>query len=164
MIVYHIFSIEGQIRDCEDPVRQSGLQQGERSVEKLSTGRKNEKWDRCKKWELFACVHTASPQAFSELQLQNAELRRRLEDADLCKNNCNTSTSLPTPAVEEKQGVNNNNMSLPPFYPGGDPLKLDLEEVKLDTLDGGSKMIPEVIDSTKVYIWHPLFISLLLPG
>ena len=82
--------------------------------------------------------------------MQNAELRRRLEDADLCKNNCNTSNSLPTPAVqrlEEKQGVNNNNMSLPPFYPGGDPLKLDLEEVKLDALDGGSKMIPEVIDS-----------------
>ena len=112
----------------------------------------------------FACVHTASPQAFSELQLQNAELRRRLEDADLCKNNCNTSNSLPTPAVEEKQGVNNNNMSLPPFYPGGDPLKLDLEDVKLDTLDGGSKMIPEVIDSKKGYIWHPSFISLLLPG
>ena len=151
MIQYHIFSTEGQIRDCEDPVRQSRLQQRERSVEKLSTGKRNEKWDRCKKWELFACVHTASPQAFSELQLQNAELRRRLEDADLCKNNCNTSTSLPTPAVEEKQGVNNNNnMSLPPFYPGGDPLKLDLEEVKLDTLDGGSKMIPEVIDSKKV--------------
>ena len=71
---------------------------------------------------------------------------------------------MPTPAVEEKQGVNNNNMSLPPFYPGGDPLKLDLEEVKLDTLDGGSKMIPEVIDSKKGYIWHPSFTSLLLPG
>ena len=96
--------------------------------------------------------------------MQNAELRRRLEDADLCKNNCNTSTSLPTPAVEEKQGVNNNNMSLPPFYPGGDPLKLDLEEVKLDTLDGGSKMIPEVIEAKKVYIWHSSFTSLLLPG
>ena len=72
---------------------------------------------------------------------------------------------MPTPAVEEKQGVNNNNnMSLPPFYPGGDPLKLDLEEVKLDTMDGGSKMIPEVIEAKKVYIWHPSFISLLLPG
>ena len=42
-------------------------------------------------------------------------------------------------------------MSLPPFFPGGDPLKLDLEEVKLeleagklDPLDGGVKMMPEV--------------------
>ena len=94
--------------------------------------------------------------------MQNAELRRRLEDADLCKNNCNTSTSLPTPAVEEKQGVNNNNMSLPPFYPGGDPLKLDLEEVKLeleagklDPLDGGVKMMPEV---TTLYLVCPSFL------
>ena len=95
--------------------------------------------------DLFTRVH---PQAFSELQLQNAELRRRLEDADLCKNNCNTSNSLPAQAtqncsrLEEKEDID---MSRPASYTG-DPLKLDLEGVKLGVLDGSVKMIPEVMD------------------
>ena len=101
---------------------------------------------------VFTRLH---PQAFSELQLQNAELRRRLEDADLCKNNCNTSNSLPAQAtqncsrLEEKEDIN---MSRPASYTG-DPLKLDLEGVKLElegvklgVLDGSVKMIPEVTD------------------
>ena len=82
-------------------------------------------------------THGTLTQAFSELQLQNAELRRRLEDAHLCKNNCNISNSLPalqtTQRLEEKQDIN---MSL----------KLDLEGVKLEALDGSVKMIPEVMD------------------
>ena len=94
---------------------------------------------------VFTRLH---PQAFSELQLQNAELRRRLEDADLCKNNCNTSNSLPAQAtqncsrLEEKEDID---MSRPASY-NGDPLKLDLEGVKLGVLDGSVKMIPEVMD------------------
>ena len=101
---------------------------------------------------VFTRLH---PQAFSELQLQNAELRRRLEDADLCKNNCNTSNSLPAQAtqncsrLEEKEDID---MSRPASYTG-DPLKLDLEGVKLElegvklgVLDGSVKMIPEVMD------------------
>ena len=37
-------------------------------------------------------------------------------------------------------------MSLPSSY-AGDPLKLELEEVKLERLDGNVKMIPEVKDN-----------------
>ena len=101
---------------------------------------------------VFTRLH---PQEFSELQLQNAELRRRLEDADLCKNNCNTSNSLPAQAtqncsrLEEKEDIN---MSHPASFTG-DPLKLDLEGVKLElegvklgVLDGNVKMIPEVMN------------------
>lgn len=104
-------------------------------------------------------VYTRHLQAFSELQLQNAELRRRLEDADLCKNNCNASNSLPVQAtqrLEEKQDININ-MSLPAAYVG-DPLKLDLEGVKLElegvkleALDGSVKMIPEVMDDSLAF-------------
>ena len=104
-------------------------------------------------------VYTRHLQAFSELQLQNAELRRRLEDADLCKNNCNASNSLPaqtTQRLEEKQDININ-MSLPAAYVG-DPLKLDLEGVKLElegvkleALDGSVKMIPEVMDDSLAF-------------
>ena len=96
---------------------------------------------------LFTRVH---PQAFSELQLQNAELRRRLEDADLCKNNCNTSTTAPAQAtqncsrLDEKEDLKINMARPAPFT--GDPLKLDLEGVKLEVLDGSVKMIPEVTD------------------
>ena len=92
------------------------------------------------------------PQAFSELQLQNAELRRRLEeseDADLCKNNCNTSDRLATQAMQNCSRLEKKpeiNMSLPSSY-AGDPLKLELEEVKLERLDGNVKMIPEVKDN-----------------
>ena len=102
-------------------------------------------------------VYTRHLQAFSELQLQNAELRRRLQDADLCKNNCNGSNSLPAEAtqrLEEKQDIN---MSLPAAYVG-DPLKLDLEGVKLElegvkleALDGSVKMIPEVMDDSLAF-------------
>ena len=104
-------------------------------------------------------VYTRHLQAFSELQLQNAELRRRLEDADLCKNNCNASNSLPvqtTQRLGEKQDININ-MSLPAAYVG-DPLKLDLEGVKLElegvkleVLDGSVKMIPEVMDDSLAF-------------
>ena len=67
----------------------------------------------------------------------------------MCKNNCNTSDRLATQAVqncsrpEKKPEIN---MSLPSSY-AGDPLKLELEEVKLERLDGNVKMIPEVKDN-----------------
>ena len=100
------------------------------------------------------CSHGSLTQAFSELQLQNAELRRRLEDAHLCKNNFNISNSLPalqtTQRLEEKQDINNINMSLKLDLEG---VKLDLDGVKLEALDGSVKMIPEVMDDLLAVTW-----------
>ena len=78
------------------------------------------------------------------------ELRRRLENANLCKNNCNTSNTAPAQAaqhcsrLDEKEDLKIS-MAHTASYTG-DPLKLDLEGVKLDVLDGSVKMIPEVMD------------------
>ena len=87
----------------------------------------------------------------------------------MCKNNCNTSDRLATQAVqncsrlEKKPDIN---MSLPSSY-AGDPLKLELEEVKLERLDGNVKMIPEVKDNLskwtaiKLITWS-IFVFLII--
>ena len=67
----------------------------------------------------------------------------------MCKNNCNTSDRLATQAMQNCSRLEKKpeiNMSLPSSY-AGDPLKLELEEVKLERLDGNVKMIPEVKDN-----------------